>query len=123
MFPQKRVRVLSANQEKEIVSMITNNIRIVAKEDGGIVTVKIAITHPSESGIRKDEKGNLVPAHFLTDAFATLNGQKIFELQLGPSLSKNPIISFQIEGKKSDQLHIEFIDSKKEQFIADTKVI
>lgn len=103
--------------------MITNNVRIIAKEEGGIVTVKIAITHPSESGLRKGEDGNIIPAHFLTDAFATLNGQKVFELELGPSLSKNPIISFQLEGKKGDQLHVEFIDNKKAQFVADTKVI
>lgn len=103
--------------------MVTNNMRIIAKEEGGIVTVKIAITHPSESGLRKGEDGKLVPAHFLTDASATLNGQKVFELELGPSLSKNPIMSFQFEGKKGDQLHIEFIDNKKEQFAADTTVI
>lgn len=103
--------------------MIANNFRIVAKEENGIVTVKIAITHPSESGQRKGEDGNLIPAHFLTDAFATLNGQKVFELQLGPSLSKNPIISFQLEGKKGDQLHVEFVDNKREQFIADTTII
>jgi sulfur-oxidizing protein SoxZ len=100
-----------------------NTIRIVAKEENGVVTVKVAITHPSESGLRKGEDGTLIPAHFLCDGWATLNGQKVFELQLGPSISKNPIFSFRIAGKKNDQIHLEFVDNKKEQFVADTKVI
>ncbi|ACF13115.1 Sulphur oxidation protein SoxZ [Chloroherpeton thalassium ATCC 35110] len=103
--------------------MAANKIRMVAKEANGIVTVKAVINHPNESGFRKDEDGNFVPAHHLTEAEAKLNGQRLMQMQLGPSIAKNPLISFQFLGKKGDKLHVLFKDNKNEVFTADTEVV
>jgi len=103
--------------------MAANKVRMIAKEKDGVVTVKAVVRHPNESGFRKDESGKIVPAHHLIEAKATLNGKKLMEMQLGPSIAKNPLISFQFVGKKADKLNLVFKDNKNEVFRADTKVV
>ncbi len=98
-------------------------MRILAKEDSGIVSVKVIISHPNESGSRKDESGNLVPAHFIKEGFVSLNGQPLLELQLGASVSKDPFLQFKFAGKKGDRLSLRFTDSMGNEFSAEAAVI
>lgn len=100
-----------------------DSIRMVAREEGGIVSVKLVIAHPSESGTRKDEQGNFVPAHFLKTGTVLLNGTPLLDLQLGPSLSKDPFLQFRFSGKKGDVLKVAFNDSRNERFAAETVVL
>ncbi len=95
---------------------MSDGVRMVAREENGIVSVKLVILHPSESGARKDENGNLVPAHFLKTGIVHLNGAPLIDLQLGPSVSKDPFLQFRFEGKKGDVLTMTFTDSKNVQF-------
>jgi sulfur-oxidizing protein SoxZ len=102
---------------------MSESIRMVAREDDGIVSVKIVIPHPSESGSRKDEQGNLIPAHFVKTGAVSLNGKPMLDLQLGPSVSKDPFLQFRFAGRKGDLLKVFFIDSRNEQFAAETVVL
>jgi sulfur-oxidizing protein SoxZ len=98
-------------------------MRIFAKEEGGTVSVKIIIQHPNESGTRKDEAGNIVPAHFIREGSVLLNGKPLFDLQLGPSVSRDPFLQFRFSGKKGDALALRFIDSKNQEFAAEATVV
>jgi sulfur-oxidizing protein SoxZ len=102
---------------------MSESIRIVAREDDGIVSVKLVIPHPNESGSRKDEQGNLVPPHFIRTGAVLLNGKTLLDLQLGPSVSKDPFLQFRFAGRKGDVLKIFFVDSRSEQFAAETVVL
>ncbi len=110
------------------VNLIVKNVimsvqvRIVATEAAGVVTAKVIVPHPNESGRRKDELGNLVPAHFVTEAQGRLNGVALFEMQLGPSVSKNPFLQFRFKGKKGDKLNVVLLDNKQNSFEAETVV-
>jgi sulfur-oxidizing protein SoxZ len=98
------------------------SIRIVAREENGVVAVKVVIPHPNESGKRKDEQGNLVPAYFVKEGKAVLNGQLILDMQLGPSISRDPFLQFRFSGRKGDRLAVEFVDSKLLRYAADVIV-
>ncbi|ARM30030.1 thiosulfate oxidation carrier complex protein SoxZ [Prosthecochloris sp. HL-130-GSB] len=101
---------------------MSSSVRIVAVENQGVASAKVIIPHPNESGRRKDEQGNLVPAHFITEATAALNGAELFSMQLGPSVSKNPFLQFRFRAGKGDRLSVVCRDNKQNSYTAETVV-
>ncbi|MFN3973589.1 MAG: thiosulfate oxidation carrier complex protein SoxZ, partial [Gemmobacter sp.] len=64
-------------------------MRIRAQMQGDVADVKVLMNHPMETGTRKDAKtGQLVPAHFIQEVTATLNGKTVLEAELGPAVSR-----------------------------------
>jgi sulfur-oxidizing protein SoxZ len=71
-----------------------------AQLKGDYVEVKVLMSHPMETGRRKADDGNVVPAHFVQLVTATLNGQPVLEAQWGTGVSKNPYLTFRLKGAK-----------------------
>ena len=86
-------------------------IRAVAKD--GVVNVKVLMSHEMETGQRKDNAGNLVPAHFIQNVTATYNGKVVLSAQWGTAVSKNPFIEFNFKGgQKGERVQITWTDNK-----------
>ena len=86
-------------------------IRAVAKD--GVVNVKVLMSHEMETGQRKDNAGNLVPAHFIQNVTATHNGKTVLSAQWGPAVSKNPFLEFNFKGgQKGDKIQVTWTDNK-----------
>ncbi|NOY66608.1 MAG: thiosulfate oxidation carrier complex protein SoxZ [Gammaproteobacteria bacterium] len=104
--------------------MASNTIRPRAWIDGDIATLKMLITHPMETGRRKDKKsGKVIPAHFIETLKVEHNGQVVLDALLGPAVSKNPFIQCKFKGAKSkDALKISWIDNKGETDSKDAKI-
>jgi sulfur-oxidizing protein SoxZ len=98
------------------------SIRMRAKEQGGLVTVKALVKHEMETGQRKDAKGNVIPAHFIQQITAKANGEVVMEAQWSPAVSKNPYLAFQYDGKKGDTIEIAMIDNEGKTFNGKEKV-
>ncbi|MBT6727946.1 MAG: thiosulfate oxidation carrier complex protein SoxZ [Deltaproteobacteria bacterium] len=98
------------------------SIRMRAKEQGGLVTVKALVKHPMETGQRKDKNGNKIPEHFVQQITAKANGEVIMEAQWSPAVSKNPYLAFQYDGKKGDTIEIAMIDNEGKTFDGKGKV-
>jgi len=81
---------------------------------GGVTTVKAIISHPMETGLRKDKKtGKKVPAHFIEELKVQANGKDVLNANWGPAVSKNPLIHFTYKGgKKGDKISISWNDNK-----------
>ena len=90
------------------------SIKIRAKEKGGVTTVKTLISHPMDSGLRKNSKtGELIPAHHVTEVMAEHNGKQVMSANWGGGISKNPYLSFKFTGaSKGDTVKISWIDNK-----------
>ncbi|MCY4641872.1 MAG: thiosulfate oxidation carrier complex protein SoxZ [Gammaproteobacteria bacterium] len=88
-------------------------MKIKAKVKDGITVVKTIMYHPMESGSRKDaDTGELVPAHFIKNVQAELNGEVIISAEWGTGISKNPYWSFEFEGgKPGDTIEISWTDN------------
>ena len=83
---------------------MAGSMRVRAKEKDGVVTVKALITHPMETGLRKDGDGNIIPAHFIQEVTATVGGEVVFTANWGTGVAKNPYLSFKYKGSKGDLL-------------------
>jgi sulfur-oxidizing protein SoxZ len=90
-------------------------MRIRAQAAGDKATVRVLMSHEMESGQRKDSSGKLVPAHFINEVSASLNGKVVLTAEWGPSVSKNPFMQFVVKGAKAgDKLSVTWKDNKGE---------
>ncbi len=98
-------------------------MRIRAKASGNTANVRVLMSHEMESGQRKDASGNLVPAHYIQDVSASLNGKVVMTAEWGPSVSKNPFLEFNLKGAKAgDKVAITWKDNKGETRTDETTV-
>ena len=64
--------------------------------------IRVLMTHPSETGLRKDAKsGQLVPAHFVKNLRVAVNGKTVLDGQLGGGISQDPYLAFKVRGMKA----------------------
>ena len=91
-------------------------MKIRAQVEGDAANIKVLMNHPMESGQRKDAKtGQLIPAHFIDEVHATLNGKPVLDAQWGGGVSKNPYLGFKVKGAKAgDKVEISWKDNKGE---------
>ncbi len=103
---------------------MANSIRIRAKAAAGEVSVKALITHPMETGLRKDNKtGEKIPAHFIKEVKCEHNGKVVVNAQWGAAVSKNPYLAFAFTGAKAgDSVKLSWVDNKGESDSAEAKV-
>ncbi len=92
--------------------MAKSTIKLRTKEKGGKIQVKALITHPMETGLRKNKKtGGKIPAHYITDLEVTANGKPVITAKWTGSISKNPFISFSYAGSKDDKIKLTWKDN------------
>lgn len=88
-------------------------MRIRAQMAGDKATVRVLMNHEMETGQRKDASGKLIPAWFIQDVSATLNGKPVMHAEWGPSVSKNPFLQFNVRGAKAgDKIAVTWKDNK-----------
>ena len=92
---------------------MAKTIKIRAKVKDGITTVKSLITHPMETGLRKNKKtGEVIPAHFIQEVTVKHNGKVVLDCEWGGSISKNPYLAFKFKGgKKGDAIELSWKDN------------
>lgn len=61
---------------------------------GDIIDIKTAVTHPMETGNRRDAEGRPIPRKIIKSFTATFSGTPVFRAEFGPGISANPFISF-----------------------------
>ena len=103
---------------------MADSIRIRAQAKGGETTVKALITHPMETGLRKDKKtGEKIPAHFIQEVTCKHNGATVMTAHWGAAVSKNPYVSFELASAKAgDNIELSWTDNKGEKDSASTQV-
>ena len=91
-------------------------MRIRAQAAGDKATVRVLMSHEMETGQRKDASGKVVPAWFIQEVTAQLNGKTVMTAQWGPSVAKNPFLQFNVKGAKAgDKIGITWVDNKGEK--------
>ena len=93
---------------------MAKSIKLRAKAKDGVATVKCLISHPMETGLRKDKKsGKLIPAEFIQEVTCEHGGKTVLNAEWGSAISKNPFLSFKFSGANSgDSIKISWVDNK-----------
>lgn len=87
-------------------------IKIRAQLQGDVADIRVLMQHPMETGQRKDDKGQTLPAHFIQTFTISLNGKAIIDGQLNTSISQNPLFTFKARGiKAGDKLSVAWTDN------------
>lgn len=90
-------------------------MRIRAALTGDVVEVKVLMSHPMETGLRKDASGNPVPAHYIRTVKASCKGKDVLTAEWGPAVSKNPFLAFKFKGAaKGDKVSVTWLDTAGE---------
>ena len=88
-------------------------MKIRAQMAGDKANVRVLMSHEMETGQRKDSSGKVIPAWFIQEVSAALNGKVVMTAQWGPSVSKNPFLQFAIKGAKTgDKVAVSWKDTK-----------
>ena len=99
-------------------------MKIRATMAGDVADVKVLMNHPMETGQRKDAKtGKLVPANFIQEVVATLNGKPVMTANMGGAISKNPYLGFKVKGAKvGDKINVSWTDNSGDKNSADAVI-
>jgi sulfur-oxidizing protein SoxZ len=103
---------------------MAEGMKMRAALNGDVAEVKVLMSHPMESGLRKDAKTDkLVPALFISSVVATLNGKAVIDAQWGSAISKNPFLGFKVKGVKAgDKIGINAVDNTGAKFDGEVAV-
>ena len=93
---------------------MASNIKIRAKVDNGVTTVKSLMSHEMETGLRKDkETGDAIPAHFIQEVTCKWKDQVVMTALWSGGVSKNPYLSFKFSGgEPGDTIEISWVDNQ-----------
>ena len=81
----------------------------------GFTEVRVLMTHPMETGQRKDADGKLVPMHFIQNLAVKVNGKTVVDAQISQAVSRNPVFSFRLKGgAKGDKIEVSWLDNHGE---------
>jgi sulfur-oxidizing protein SoxZ len=99
-------------------------MRIRATMAGDVADVKVLMNHPMETGQRKDAKtGQLIPAHYITDVTASVNGIKVLTGGLSGGVSKNPYLGFKVKGATAgEKVVVTWADNKGDKNSAEATI-
>ncbi|WP_374473951.1 thiosulfate oxidation carrier complex protein SoxZ [Arenimonas sp.] len=90
-----------------------NPMRIRATIKGDTTEVKVLMSHPMETGQRKDSAGAVVPAHFITSVVAHHNDREVLSAEWGAAVSQNPFLQFSFKGGAAgDKVKVSWTDNK-----------
>jgi sulfur-oxidizing protein SoxZ len=102
---------------------IKPRIRVQATaKKGELVEVKTLISHPMESGQRKDADGKLVPRMIVNALRVTYNDKPVMSAKLEPAISANPYLAFFVKVEESGTLKFTWTDDQKQSWTAESKI-
>jgi sulfur-oxidizing protein SoxZ len=79
---------------------------------GEAFEVKLLISHPMESGQRRDAMGQAIPRDIINGFVCTYNGEDVLRADLFPAIAANPFLSFSVVVQESGALLMTFTDDR-----------
>ena len=77
---------------------------------GDTITIKTLISHPMETGLRKDKKGELIPRKIINKFSASFEGEEIITVDIDPAVSANPYFQFDMTVPGPGTIRFEWTD-------------
>ncbi|MEX1660431.1 thiosulfate oxidation carrier complex protein SoxZ [uncultured Thioclava sp.] len=77
---------------------------------GEVITIKTLISHPMESGQRKDKDGKVIPREIINRFTCDFNGENVIDVTLDPAVSTNPYIEFDAKVPEAGEFKFTWYD-------------
>ena len=77
---------------------------------GDVATIKTLISHPMESGQRKDSQGNTIPRQIINRFTCDFNGENVIDVTMEPAISTNPYFEFEVTIPESGDFQFTWYD-------------
>lgn len=86
-------------------------VRVPATATAGeAIEIKTLISHPMESGQRKDKDGNTIPRSIINRFNVTFNGTEVLDVEMDPAISTNPYFEFEAKVPESGEFAFTWYD-------------
>jgi len=80
---------------------------------GKVLSVRALIRHPMAISRRDPDSGEYSQGHYIQEIDCLLNGELVMHADWGQGVSKNPYLSFQLDGvDKGDRLSLRWHDNQ-----------
>lgn len=77
---------------------------------GEILDIKALVTHPMETGYRRDHNGAAIPRNILTRFTCTYGGREVFAMTLFTGVAANPFVAFSTRATASGEMVFAWTD-------------
>lgn len=89
-----------------------STIKIRTKPQTSGYLLRILISHPMETGRRRDTDGSLIPAHYIETVTIEHNGKIIVSSQFGMGISRDPYLAFRLPtAQAGDSIRVAWVDN------------
>jgi sulfur-oxidizing protein SoxZ len=75
-----------------------------AAKKGEIFRIKALISHQMETGLRRDDQGNVIPRKIINKFVCRYNDDVVFGVDLHEAVAANPYIEFYLRATESGRL-------------------
>jgi len=89
---------------------------------GEVITIKTLISHPMESGQRKDKAGNVIPRQIINKFTCEFNGQVVFACDMDPAVSANPYMEFTAKVNEPGTFKFTWVDDDGSVYETEKKI-
>ena len=88
--------------------------KIRARMKGDVADIKLLISHPMETGRRKDpETGLRVPRHFIREIHCLHNGEEVLAADWSWGIARDPYLSYQVaHAAPGEEVSIRWTDDR-----------
>lgn len=82
---------------------------------GELMTVRVAVQHPMETGFRYDNSGRPIPKNVINTLSCRYNGVEVFKAEFGSGIAANPYLQFYVRAEASGELVFDWVDDAGER--------
>lgn len=79
-------------------------------KSGEVISVRIAIRHPMETGFRFGINGRAVPKNVINTLTVRYNDMEVFRAEMGSGVAANPLLQFCMIARASGELLFQWVD-------------
>ncbi len=106
-----------------MTKQVDQSIRIRTKMKNDVTEVYVLMPHPMETGMRKDDAGRFVPAHYISDVRISVAGRPVLAAKMGIAVSQDPLLYFRIkDARQGDLLRVAWTDNMGDQRVDEVSI-
>ncbi len=100
-----------------------DSIRIRAQAKNGGTDIHVLMPHPMETGFRKRQGGDFIPAHYITDVEIVVATRTVLTATLSRAVSEDPLLFFRIKGGHTgDPIRVSWVDTWGERRVDESVI-